>query len=117
MKSYDLNQHKEYYRDVVELFRQFIYSQGYQNEQHEKVKVHEEKNFLEPFQPITDWLKLFLQMMNDGKLTGQLRKKLKPIVKDDFSSEGLMFANLIKQHSRWVRWNKNRTRRDFLVEA
>ena len=49
MKLYDLNQHKEYYRDVVELFWKLISSQGYHNEKHEKVKVHEQKNFLEPF--------------------------------------------------------------------
>jgi hypothetical protein len=51
--------------------------------------------------------------MNDGKLTGQLWKKLKTIVKDDVSSEEPMFTNLTEEHSKWVRWNKKRTRRDF----
>jgi len=60
-----------------------------------------------------NWLKLFLQIMNDGKLTGQLWKKLKTIVKDDVSSEEPMFTNLTEEHSKWVRWNKKRTRRDF----
>lgn len=47
-----------------------------------------------------DWFKLFLHIMNDEQLTGQFRKRLKTIVKDDVFDKEPIFSNLPKRHSR-----------------
>lgn len=81
-------------------------SQGSCSELQEKVKNHEEKHFAEPFQPITEWFKLFLHIMNDDQLVGHLQKRLKTIVKDDVLSEEPISENLLERHSKRVQRNK-----------
>lgn len=90
-------------------------SQRYHSELEEQIKAREEKHSAKSSQPIMDWFKLFLHIMNVEKLTSQLRKILKTIIKDDVFSEEMIYENLPERNSRWVQWNKKRIRREFRV--
>lgn len=51
-------------------------------------------------QPSLEWIKLFMHIMIDEKITSQLRKKLKSIVKDEPFSEETISTNLRENNSR-----------------
>lgn len=90
-----------------------ISSQGSRSEQQEQVKVCDEKNLMKPFQPIMDWLNLFIQIFNDEKITSELQKMLKAIIKDDVIFKEPIFVNLPEWNFRRVWQNKKRNRREF----
>lgn len=68
-------------------------------------------------QPIVEWFGLFLQIVNDEHMLGQLQENLKVVVKDGLVEEELISSNIPKRHSRRVHKNKKRTWREFRTDA
>lgn len=104
-------------KEATENFNKFTPTVELQGEKLEPSKVRSPNLSQLTSQPIVEWFRMFLQAINDKQMLGQLRENIKFVVKDGATREGLIFANLLEIHSRWVLKKNKRKGREFWIDA
>lgn len=92
-RSYKPTQQKQYYQEAAKLFDNLTEAQ--------KDKVSD-LSIAASSRPIEEWFKLFLQIVDNEQMLGELRRNLKAVLLEEEVREGAISTNLPERHTRRV---------------